>query len=1343
MPEIIDAGSIQLDKPTAPQVVDAGSIHLDENPAGQLGTGNIVRTSRALIETGMAAFSGLYAWPAGKVAGVVTHLLTGDIDAAKAVDEGVNNELMVKPKTTEGEYITNNLFRLVGAPFEMMSEVARTGGQMVKESPVGGLLPEKDVTDYYADIAGVLATGGAAKGLMKIARDGVPKGGETVPEFLKEVTGRGPVAEEARIKIETEKIAAREEAAKAAEAMPEAPVVEASARREIVQPGETSGARKPNTGEMYWPESDEAHFAFSEMKSQLANAETKTVTEVNGETFVAGSGYPQWFRDISRKHKISAKETTGIIDKYLSSKAPLTDRQANIFDDIIHAARKEAEPYARFQAEIDALAKEGIDAGAIQANRKSLISDLAAEDGAKEGLFTEAEIAAALEDFFQEKADIAAFKGKIETGDLAGLSASETFSLANPETEIARGGVSKKDMTPTGSIFNERGAIPLREKEVPLLHEFPKPINDRYKAAIPKDPTLFQKGADLLETLKNKLTREFENLPKTEEFAELRFELLNLSKYKGIASDRATRALEEIVTTLDKPTMDLFEKKVILDDLFYSAEREMDLPFGFTKESLATEKIIVDDLVSKNPKVAESIARRKALWEEIRENYTDAMDSIGMDVSERFKNPDYYHHQVLEYAQAKNILGAGKKLSTPSGRGFLKKRAGSEMDINRDYLQVEHDVMAQMIHDVKVAEVIRTVDERYNIAQMLRDEAKKQGVEDWKTTIPDGYDLWQPREGQVFYMSQSVPAKISDALLSGALEEYGITAADLKGIMVVGGKRKEFVLKKEIIETLDNLTKVDHNNAVSKGSAWLMRQWKEKVALLNPKGLFKYNARNISGDAEGVFVGNPAAFAKSPAAFRELYNAFYGDGKMTKTLSDFFEMGGFESTLQAMEINKFGDLKAFSHLREKGGNLLTAPRDVWNWYWKNAQVATSVREATLRYASYLDYLEQMKRSPNGMPENFGASIPDEIVGLSTPEKRAYWLQNDLLGAYDRVGIIGQELREHIWPFWSWKEVNFKRYVNLWNNAAGSAEIATKIGKTLGANAPFVAYKVGSLAVKITGLMAMLEVYNNTFFKDEEDSLPDNVKRSAHVVFGKDSEGKVIYFDRLGMFSDFLSNFGLDGAHRLVPEVLAGRMTVKEMAKEIVKGPLNVVVNGVSPYFKWPAELLTSRKTYPDVTRPSTIRDKKLYIADQLKLGDEYRALMSLPSEGYEKSIKRFFAYSSDPGQAAYFDIMDDKRRFAERNGKEGEGFFITPKGNALFNYRMSLKYKDIKSAERYIDEYLALGGTPQGLMASLQAMNPLSGLNAMEKAQFVSEMDEKTFGKFEKAMTYYMDQLMQ
>jgi len=111
---------------------------------------------------------------------------------------------------------------------------------------------------------------------------------------------------------------------------------------------------------------------------------------------------------------------------------------------------------------------------------------------------------------------------------------------------------------------------------------------------------------------------------------------------------------------------------------------------------------------------------------------------------------------------------------------------------------------------------------------------------------------------------------------------------------------------------------------------------------------------------------------------------------------------------------------------------------------KQAQIASAVRESTMRYASYIDYLEQIKKN-GGRPDNYGASIPEEINALSTPEKKAYWLSNDLLGAYDRVSVIGSELRKHVWPFWSWKEVNFKRYIHFIKNAASNPESAARAG----------------------------------------------------------------------------------------------------------------------------------------------------------------------------------------------------------------------------------------------------------------------------------------------------------
>ena len=44
--------------------------------------------------------------------------------------------------------------------------------------------------------------------------------------------------------------------------------------------------------------------------------------------------------------------------------------------------------------------------------------------------------------------------------------------------------------------------------------------------------------------------------------------------------------------------------------------------------------------------------------------------------------------------------------------------------------------MAQMLHDIETARLIKSVDRNYNIIDSLKKEAKAQGVEDWRELIP-------------------------------------------------------------------------------------------------------------------------------------------------------------------------------------------------------------------------------------------------------------------------------------------------------------------------------------------------------------------------------------------------------------------------------------------------------------------------------------------------------------------------------------------------------------------------------------------------------------------------------
>ena len=197
--------------------------------------------------------------------------------------------------------------------------------------------------------------------------------------------------------------------------------------------------------------------------------------------------------------------------------------------------------------------------------------------------------------------------------------------------------------------------------------------------------------------------------------------MLNLRKQKGIAATRP--CLLNGTKPMNEYEYDVFSYKVIFDDLAHEFEEGRLLPFGLTEDNFEDIKAYIDEEAAKLPKVQEAIAKRKEAWAEIKDAYIEAQQAVGFNVENRLKKEDYYHHQVLEYANKKGLMGSGKKLRVATGRGFLKQRSGSSFDINSDYLQAEFEVMAQMIMDAEVAKTIKIVKDNHDIVQELKREA--------------------------------------------------------------------------------------------------------------------------------------------------------------------------------------------------------------------------------------------------------------------------------------------------------------------------------------------------------------------------------------------------------------------------------------------------------------------------------------------------------------------------------------------------------------------------------------------------------------------------------------------
>jgi hypothetical protein len=997
-----------------------------------------------------------------------------------------------------------------------------------------------------------------------------------------------------------------------------------------------------------------------------------------------------------------------------------------------------------------------------------------------------------------------------------------------------------KPDSPIDLLKSQRGSIPLGAL-VPAIKKKPADVvvgatgpvtfadpasEKRFQLAKQgvKPETFVQRVKDGINEIR-KQTREFPELPDVPEYSQLRTSLLTLQKMKGIAADRTIRQLKSIIGDFGPNKMDVFTRKVLLDDLVREAEDGRSLPFGLTKDSVEQERDKVDALLAQNPDIADAVGQRKAAWRGVKNRYQVAMRSIGLDkLADRLSKEDYFRHQVLEYANERrqHPAGAGKELKSPTGRGFNRQRHGSEKDINANYLQADFEVMAQMEHDIAVAKTIRLVDKEHNIASDLKKAAKqantlevekriagnlqleekwadfkkrigmgmskvrealglnKQAIlsfdqlkeyaeqeghpaqggalmafkamserrqwikeflgkdfQTWEDRIPEGYQVWQPEPGNVFFMAETIPHRLARQLTEALVPSLNISAEQLRAVMAMGSPKEQYVIPDEVYHTLKAMAQ-PIPPIWQRTIRQVQGHWKQ-VMLLAPRRFLRYNLRNLTGDADAVFAGNPSAMKTLPKAMHDLWPVFFGkEAPLTGEVKEWFDRGGFQTTLQVQEMGDLNELKLFrdSLEREQKGGLLSIPARAFNGYWKNARLATDYREAMLRYANYLNYLEQMRGNANQRPNNFGASIRENVMALPDLRDRAFKLSNELLGAYDRVSAIGQNLRNYWYPFFSWVEVNFRRYKQMIKNAfkdIGSAKLARLGG--------VATLKAAKWLVRFSALWAALQAWNMLMFPGDDDELDEATRNRPHILFGRSDDGKIRYLSGIGAMGDLLSWFGLDVAPAVTRDVLNGKMTVPEALKQMAKAPVNKLVQGVTPLVKTPAELIARESTYPDIFHPRPIQDRGEYLAQQLTLSKEYGKLKGKPQQ--PDDFAGLVIQRQDPGSAAYTDWSGIESRFLEKIGKERGIHFRSPRSEALRNVSRAIQQKDPAAEAYWREKYVELGGTKKGMEASVRALAPLYGMSRVERDQLLATLDSADRKILKRAENYYKDKLTQ
>ena len=850
-------------------------------------------------------------------------------------------------------------------------------------------------------------------------------------------------------------------------------------------------------------------------------------------------------------------------------------------------------------------------------------------------------------------------------------------------------------------------------------------------------------------------------------FAKEQFRMLQRKKSSQVK--QAMSSFTENLRGLDNYQRDLFGRKRLLDDLRWRKQNypDAELPFGFTDDMLKKEAQRFDKLVAQDSAVTRAIQAEENTMRDISNEFIAQAKELGLNLEGVLRNPHYYRHTVLEYANAaamgmpRSVQKSNASLQDfidsqlrgVTGRGYLKRYKGSPLDISTNYVQANGEVRAQMLMDIEVMKALAEIKKKYDIAPRLRQKLKKafgQSLEpethnqpstDDQTIsdiIPDGYTLYDPAGSRLIQSANSSAENIISMAVDDAARQSGLPLDRLLrslGSMGEDAINRLLVIPNEIANALDNMSKTRDRGMLG-NAAKLLTNWWKKAVLFSPTRNIKYNFRNFTGDLDALIAGNPKALKFFPQAVKEL-TAHYRGKNTTQDLQDYIDRSGGLNVdsmqITPNEANAIYELAEHepASLGKRGWNLIKK-------FFHNEVAFTAWRENLLRYAAYLAYKQDMEAN-NGTPSSWGASLKDEVLSLDDVRDKAYKMSNELLGAYDQVSEFGKQLRDLMIPFWSWSEINLKRYYRLLKNGLtgqNSSDFAKRFMLAKTARVPFYAISAAETFAKISLFTMLTQMFNRFIMPDDDDELPPDIKNKPHITLGK-SKGQVYYFDRIGALGDAAEWLGLDNIVMDSKQLQKGSLTWADFMKKVITAPAGKILQEVNPLFRMPYELATGRTIYPDVSHPRMIRDKGAYISQTFGLSWPYKAATGKPRSDWDE-FKNMFVYSADAEEAAYFYSLDMVRQFQERVlGKRFDGFAQTKRGQVLQKLKAALRFNDRQAIRQCLREYSALDGTKQSLKASMKSMNPLYGLTQDEKKKFLKWISQDDRLYLRKADKYY------
>lgn len=195
-------------------------------------------------------------------------------------------------------------------------------------------------------------------------------------------------------------------------------------------------------------------------------------------------------------------------------------------------------------------------------------------------------------------------------------------------------------------------------------------IESRWQAAngLSAGPTLKERLQGFMQRMLSE-TQHFPNLDSSSFNGKRTADILRRFESSDVAAKAKTAEyLHSLTNGFGPRKMDLFTRKIILDDLIIEADKGRALPFGYTPETLQADHDRISQLVEANPDVKASVQLRaevnRALVQELVDNDLLPVESVlTAQGLEKYKetgkydasdiNTAYFRHQVLEHANAR------------------------------------------------------------------------------------------------------------------------------------------------------------------------------------------------------------------------------------------------------------------------------------------------------------------------------------------------------------------------------------------------------------------------------------------------------------------------------------------------------------------------------------------------------------------------------------------------------------------------------------------------------------------------------------------------------------------